>query len=134
MTQGVPPEFSRIVVGGGFDSRFGPIYQDRAGQRLAFRVSEHHGNPVGMCHGGALATFADMQIVLAGGETYEAHMPTVSLSVDFVGPIPVGAWVEAPVTCVRRTRSLVFTQTVITADGRTVARSNAIYSNTSGQR
>jgi hypothetical protein len=41
----------------------------------------------------------------------------------------LGAWVEAAVTLVKTTKTLIFTQALITADGDIVARSQAIYCN-----
>jgi acyl-coenzyme A thioesterase PaaI-like protein len=97
---------------------------------LAFRVAPLHLNPVGVCNGGAIATFADMQIaavVECGPGTAQGHQPTVSLSLDYVAPAPADAWVGAATTLIKSTRTLIFTKAVITADGEIVARSNAIY-------
>jgi hypothetical protein len=43
--------------------------------------------------------------------------------------IPVGALVEAQVTLVKATRTMLFTQSLMTVDGAIVARSSAIYRN-----
>jgi len=84
----VPEGFEPIDLGNGFDARFGPVYMHKDGGRLGFRVASHHLNPVGGCHGGAMATFADMQIaaVRPGLGTKAGHMPTISLSVDYLAP------------------------------------------------
>ena len=99
---------------------------------MGFRIAPNHLNPVGVCNGGAMATFADMQIaaVIAGGPgTSEGHQPTISLNVDYLATASLGAWVEAAVTLVKTTKTLIFTQALITADGEIVARSQAIYRN-----
>ena len=68
--------------------------------------------------------------VIAGGPgTSEGHQPTISLSVDYIATAPLGAWVEAAVTLVKSTKTLIFTQALITAGGEIVARSQAIYRN-----
>jgi acyl-coenzyme A thioesterase PaaI-like protein len=125
----VPAGFESIDLGAGFMHEFGPVYLYRASRTLGFRVAAHHLNPVGACNGGAMATFADMQIaaVRSGPGTAEGHAPTISLSVDYLAPAPLGAWAEAAVTLVKSTRTLIFTQALITVDGEAVARSSAIY-------
>lgn len=125
----VPDGFAPARMGGGFGAGFGPTYIDREGRRMGFRCSEVHSNPVGTCHGGALATFVDtfVKAVRPGADEGQPHNPTISLTVDYLAPIPVGAWVEAKVELVKQTRTMLFIQSIITADGETVARSNAIY-------
>lgn len=126
-----PAGFEQVDLGSGFAERFGPVYLNRRENRLGFRVAAHHLNPVDGCHGGALATFADMQIaaVRSGLGVKSVHLPTISLSVDYLAPVSVNSWVEAAVTLIKTTHTLMFTQAVITADGDVVARSTAIYRN-----
>lgn len=126
--ENVPAGFVAIALAIGYNAGFGPSYVDAVGGKVGFRVAERHLNPVGLCHGGAIATFADLQVV-AAGQYHEGHKPTVSLTIDYVAPAPLGAWVEATVTCIKVTRTLIFTQALITADGKIVARSSAIYRN-----
>ncbi|MDT0508465.1 PaaI family thioesterase [Novosphingobium sp. MMS21-SN21R] len=113
----------------------GGIWLDRQGARLAVRVAQHHCNAFGVMHGGALATFADGQALAV--RTYSGgaddHTPTVSLSVDYLGGAPLGSWVVADVTLLRTTRTLLFTQALVTADGKPVARTSAIYRNFKGK-
>jgi acyl-coenzyme A thioesterase PaaI-like protein len=128
----VPIGFEPLPLGAGYAEAFGVVFVNRTSRSLAFRVAPNHMNPVKVCNGGAIATFADMQIagVIAGGPgTAEGHQPTISLAIDYLAPAPLGAWVEAAVTLVKRTRSLIFTQALITADGVIVGRSHAIYRN-----
>src|ERR1700677_423062 len=128
----VPQGFEARPLGGGFAEIFGSVYVNHATRAMGFRVAPRHLNPVGVCNGGAMATFADMQIaaVIAGSPgTSEGHQPTISLQVDYLATAPLGAWVEAAVTLVKTTKTLIFTQALITADGDIVARSQAIYRN-----
>jgi uncharacterized protein (TIGR00369 family) len=127
-----PPGFELYVdQADGFPGRFGPVWRDLAQQKMGFRVTEDHMNHVGSCHGGAIAAFADYQIaaVRSGPGVGTEHLPTVSLTVDYLAPTRIGAWVEMDVTLVKATRTLVFTQALITADKAIVARSAAIYRN-----
>ena len=132
MEPNVPCGFEVLSLGSGFAEMFGSIYVNRESKTLAFRVAPIHLNPVNVCNGGAMATFADMQIaavISAGPGTARGHQPTISLNIDYLATTPLGAWVEAAVTLVKTTRSLIFTQAMIRADGEIVARSQAIYRN-----
>jgi acyl-coenzyme A thioesterase PaaI-like protein len=132
MGEDLPIGFAVLPLGRGFAEAFGPIYVNRARRARVFRVARFHLNPVNVCNGGALATFADMQIaavIAAGPGTSEGHQPTISLSIDYLATAPLGSWVEAEVTLIKTTRTLIFTQALISANGAIVARSNAIYRN-----
>ena len=98
---------------------------------FVFKCKSSMANPAGNCHGGALATFADMQVLAMPQHTGDPakHTPTVSLSMDYLAPATVGQWVIARVELLRVTRTLIFTQAVLRADGQAVARSNATYRN-----
>jgi uncharacterized protein (TIGR00369 family) len=127
----VPQGFEPLVLDCGLNDAFGQAYINLAQHKIGFRVGPQHLNPVGGCHGGAMATFADMQISAVGPEAYDAHRATISLTVDYLAPVALGAWVEAEVACPKTTRTLVFTQAIITADGEPVARTTGIYRNVS---
>lgn len=95
---------------------------------LGFRVEQRHCNPMQICHGGMLMTFADMVLsfacaVAAGGRKF---MPTVNLAGDYVGPAPLGSWVEGRGRLIRQTRNLSFAETLITADGAPCLRASGI--------
>lgn len=125
----IPLGFEPLLVGPGFSAHFGPVFVDRVRRRIGFRLASQHLNPVGACHGGALATFADMQIaaVNKGAGSREAHSPTVHLAMDYIAVVPEGTWIEAHVTLLQQTRRLMFTQALIVAGDALLARSNAIY-------
>lgn len=132
MENAAPASYEPIVRTGGFDAAFGLVYLNPKTMTLGFRVTAYHVNATGACHGGAMATFADMQIaaiVRSGLIASERHLPTVSLSVDYIAPALLGAWVEAKVTLIKETRTLIFTQALVTADGQPAARTNATYRN-----
>jgi uncharacterized protein (TIGR00369 family) len=129
MGDSVPPGFLPVALGGGFSGALGPVFVDRARAVLGWRVGEAHVNPVGMCHGGALATFADAQLaaVMEILTDSAGHTPTISLSVDYLAPIPEGSWVEAAVVIDRMTRTMIFSHAAMTVGNETVARASAIY-------
>jgi acyl-coenzyme A thioesterase PaaI-like protein len=107
----------------------GNIWIDHQSGRLALFVTSAHCNAFDVMHGGALATFADHQAAALRdySESAEDHTPTVTLSVDYLAPVPRDHWLLAKVTLLRGTGSLIFTQAVMTVDDATVGRSNAIY-------
>ncbi len=110
----------------------GPFYMRTGadGQaELGFRVRRSKVNTMGMCHGGLLATFADIQVyALLGRLGVTGGTPTISLSVDFVAPAPHRAWVHCVPELVRRTNRMIFSTALIYADDVLCVRSNGIYS------
>lgn len=135
ITPDLPGEWTMQFATGLGAWSLGDLWLDRANRRLAVRVTEPLCNAYGVMQGGAMATLADVQSLAvrsySGNEA--EHTPTVSLSVDYLGPAPLGSWVIADVTLLRTTRSLIFTQAVITADGAPAARASAIYRNFTGK-
>ena len=61
--------------------------------------------------------------VAVGGKKF---LPTVNLTGDYVGPAPLGSWVEGKGRLVRTTRSLGFAEALITADGAPAVRTSGI--------
>ncbi len=109
----------------------GPVYVKEEGQALAIGlyVEDRHCSSIGLCHGGMLLTLADL--ILTIGVNVQAKLsrflPTVSVTCDFLGPAPKGAWLEARVTVLRTTRNLAFAQGLLSlADQTPVARISGI--------
>ena len=131
MTDKLPDGFEAHGDNAGFGAAFGPVYLDSANCAMGFFVGPQHLNPIGGCHGGAMATFADHQIAavrhLVGDGN--VHLPTVSLTGDYLAPAFAGDWVHAAVMLVKVTRNLVFSQALITTRGNIIARASAIYRN-----
>jgi len=129
----IPAGFAPAPMGGGFIAANGPLYLQHEGSlyRLGFRVEERHCNPMGVCHGGMLATFADMLLpVLAIRQRSELHrrfLPTVSLQVDYMAPAPLGAWVQGEAQVLKVTRAMVFAQGLISADDQPAVRVSGVF-------
>jgi len=126
---GIPAGFVALELESGFNDVFGPVYRHQTEQKLGFRMGPHHLNPVGVLHGGAMATFADTLVlaIIRGIPTSQPHTPTISITVDYVAAAPAGSWIEADTTLVKATRTMLFVQAIITADGEVVSRANGIY-------
>lgn len=60
----VPEGFKAAAIGGAFLAHNGPLYGRLDGARfqLGFRVEARHTNPLDICRGGMLATFADVRL------------------------------------------------------------------------
>lgn len=124
-----PPEGFRLLpTHGGFNLMFGALYgRLRDGVlETGFRVSPRHINPHGTCHGGVLATFADFQIYAAqqAAKTGDRLTPTISMTIDYLSPAHLGEWIEARTELLRATSTIMFSQTLASADGRKVFRSS----------
>jgi uncharacterized protein (TIGR00369 family) len=128
----IPAGFRPIQVGGSFVAHNGPLYGQWNGQRLllGFRVEERHTNPLKICHGGMLATFADMLIPCASmyqSEMERRFLPTISLQIDYMGAAQLGAWIQGEADVLRTTRNMLFGQGLVSADGQPALRVSGIF-------
>jgi uncharacterized protein (TIGR00369 family) len=130
---GIPEGFRARSFGNGFIGVNGPLYVRRGNGtlQLGFRVEPRHCNPMNICHGGMMATFCDMLLPISAHYLSEAlrhrFLPTINLQVDFLAASPLGAWVQGEAQLLRASRSMVFMQGVVTADGANVARVSGIF-------
>jgi uncharacterized protein (TIGR00369 family) len=98
-----------------FGGLVGPFYSRRQGNDLSLglRIEGRHCNSRGTCHGGLLATLADMALgyscALAGdAEGGNRNFVTVDLSLQYLASTHVGDWVQSEVAVLSpgsRTRS-----------------------------
>ncbi|SMH54757.1 PaaI family thioesterase [Mesorhizobium australicum] len=128
-----PPEgFAPLPTGPGYNAYFGPIYGRMLDGRLrlGMRIGRRHINPHDTCHGGVLASFADMQVYVtqqARSDLRQILMPTISMSLDYISPAILGDWLEGDTTLLRATKTTLFQQTLATVGDRIVFRSSCIY-------
>lgn len=129
----VPPGFQPHPAGGPFMAANGPLYlRVLDGQaRVGLRIEPRHTNPMGHLHGGMMASFCDMLVPLAvhhqNPELAQHFLPTISLQIDYLAPAPLGSWIEGQAELLRATRSLVFAQGLVTADGTRCARVSGVF-------
>jgi uncharacterized protein (TIGR00369 family) len=128
----VPDGFKPTAPGGAFIAANGPLFAREHGGvfQLGFRVEARHCNPMGICHGGMMASFCDMLLPMAAHRDPSVgphFLPTISLQIDYLAAVPLGAWVQGEGQVLRRTRSLVFAQGLVTADGTPVARASGVF-------
>ncbi len=129
----LPEGFGPLPMGGDYIAVNGPLYLRHEGAlvQMGFRVERRHTNPMGNCHGGMLASFADMVLPLTihrkSPEVGFKFLPTISLQLDYLAPAPLGAWVQGEAEVLRVTRSLVFAQGLVSADGVPALRISGIF-------
>lgn len=94
-----------------FLSLVGPVWRRVRDGRTAYGllVETKHGNRNGVAHGGVITTMLDMAL----GRTSSAAQggrpqATISLDVQFLGPVRIGDFAEIEAVIVRQTRSLLF--------------------------
>jgi acyl-coenzyme A thioesterase PaaI-like protein len=85
-------------------------------------ITEDQSNGYKVAHGGFLMTFADFAV------TFILKGITINLSADFLRAVPVGSWLETTVVARRQSSSLIFVDTIATADTKEVLRISAILS------
>jgi uncharacterized protein (TIGR00369 family) len=132
----IPAGFVALPEAKGHIGVVGPLYlrHERGPERdlvqLGFRVEPRHCNPAGILHGGMMATFADMLLPLSAHRLSRAaaghFLPTVSLQLDYLAPAPQDAWIHGEAQVLRATRSLLFMQGLVWADGHLAARTSGV--------
>lgn len=112
----------------------GPIYQRREGDviTLGMRVATKHANTRGLCHGGMLASFADVALgytmsMLLGRR---GGMVTASLTIDYAGAAKIGDWIESSVDVQKMGSRLAFVNCYLVAGGTRIVRASAIFAHT----
>ena len=128
----VPDGFRVATISGDFLAFNGPLYARLVERRvqLGFRVQQRHTNPMGVCHGGMLATFADMLVPCTNMYDLSRErrfLPTISLNIDYLGPARLGAWVQGEAQVLRTTRNMLFGQGLVTADGELALRFSGVF-------
>lgn len=130
----IPPGFKPVKLGGPYMATIGPFYlaEDETNVRLGMYIERQHCNPLAIVHGGLLSSFADMSmpvlfykhpVVVASGRV----APTVSLQVDFLGAARMGDWIESEAEVLKVTRSLIFAQSKVFANGQLILRASGVY-------
>lgn len=120
-------------MGDGYLGVTGPLFTRLHEGRLqvGFLVEERHCNIMGICHGGMLATLADMVCPMTAHFSCEAaknrFLPTISLQIDYLASVRKGSWVQAQAEVLRATRTMIFMQGTITVEDATIARVSGIF-------
>lgn len=102
-----------------FSGHAGPFYFRNEGPAgVGFFSEPHHANGLGVIHGGALLTLADMALWdICRREVGVFRGVTVTLNAEFVGPGPIGEFIEATGDVVKLGRKMMFARGLISAKG-----------------
>src|SRR6185437_11817480 len=108
-----------------------PLYSKRTDKAviIGLRLAKPHTNARGLIHGGLIAALADNAMGLScaqqmGGTT---ALVTIGLAVDFVGSATIGQWLTVESDVSRTGSTICFAQSLVKADGATIARANATF-------
>lgn len=127
----VPAGFELLPGNLGFTDNLKPCYRKLEEESLVFGfvVGKQHANSMGICHGGALMTLADIAAAswanMARGIV--AGAPTINLSMDFISAARRGQWIETRLEGVTLKRLFGFSRGVIVSSRGEVARFNATF-------
>ncbi|MGA7782107.1 MAG: PaaI family thioesterase [Paraburkholderia sp.] len=105
------------------------IYVDAQQRIVAARIESLHLNPLGIAHGGFLATLADTAfgfVLRAAGER-DYPPVTASLTMDYLAPARNGAWVEARVDIHKVGRRLINASCMLNCGDELIARASGVF-------
>ena len=134
------PQGFRAIAGlSPFNELVGPLYERRhPGTELSIglRIEKKHTNSRGICHGGVLATLADLALGYAMHAKLEAKASfvTAHLAVDYAGAAKVGDWVESAVEIQRLGTRLAFANCYLVSGERRLVRASAIFARADKER
>lgn len=133
-TAAPPPEgFGPLMRSSPFLERVGPLFcrRDRDSDMLVFGlwVLPYHCNAGGTAHGGLLGTLADVALGYATAFSREPAVPltTVSLRLDFTGPVRLGDWLEVHTQVRKIGQRLAFADARMTVGEGVVASASAVF-------
>lgn len=130
-TSEIPDGFVRGTRTSPVTKPWEPIYVKQTGEQLVIglRVATPHTNSRGILHGGLIATLADNAMGLSCGMRMKERgdLLTISLNIDYLGPVKIGQWLAIEPAVVKVGGSVCFAQCVVTADGEPCARANATF-------
>ena len=132
----IPEGFRRIERLSPFNALVGPLYERRDGEKVSIglAIEAKHTNSRGVCHGGVLATLADLALGYAmlaksgeSGGQKQASFVTAHLAVDYAGAARVGDWIESRVEIQRVGARLAFANCYLVAGEKPIVRASAIF-------
>ena len=134
----VPRGFRSIPRLSPFNALVGPLYQRRrrgAEMSVGLRIEKKHTNSRGICHGGVLATLADLSLGYAmhAKTDGKAAFVTAHLAVDYAGAAKAGDWVESVVEIQRLGSRLAFANCYLVSGDRRIVRASAIFARSDRQ-
>ena len=130
---GIPEGYELLqrTAGNTFAGLAGPFYAKRQGRDLSLglRIEQRHLNSRGTCHGGLLATLADIALgyacVAAVEEGGGKNFVTIDLSVEYMASTRAGDWLYSEVRVLNVDTRTAAAAGHLMVDGQPVARVSA---------
>lgn len=130
MTQ-IPAGFKPLPSASPFNELVGPLHEKRGEGVIALglRVEMKHSNSRGICHGGVLATLADLALgygmmAKTGGR---GGFVTAQLSIDYAGSAQIGDWIHSEVEVQRVGSRLAFANGYLCVGENRILRMSGIF-------
>jgi acyl-coenzyme A thioesterase 13 len=127
----IPEGFRKIERLSPFNALVGPLYERRDGDAVSIGlvIEEKHSNSRGICHGGVLATLADLALgyAMLARSGDPGSFLTAQLSVDYAGAARIGDWIESKVEIQHVGTRLAFANCYLVAGARPIVRASAIF-------
>ncbi len=128
---GDPPGFKALPSASPFNELVGPLHEKRGEGMisLGLRVAKKHSNSRGICHGGVLATLADLALgygmmAKTGGRS---GFVTAQLSIDYAGAAEIGDWIHSEVEVQRFGTRLAFANGYLCVGANRIVRMSGIF-------
>jgi uncharacterized protein (TIGR00369 family) len=125
-----PPGFATRPTRGKFSIHNGPSYlaTGEGDLRSGIWVLDRHCNGMGFMHGGMICAFADSALAWAVWSATERMSVTIKLTMEFMGIVPEGTWLEAHPQVKGVDGDLVHVMADMKIeDGTLVARADAVF-------
>ena len=113
-----------------FNALVGPLYELRDGDTVSIglAIEAKHTNSRGICHGGVLATLADLALGYAMlAKSGDKGFVTAHLAVDYAGAAKAGDWIESRVEIQRVGSRLAFANCYLMCGERPIVRASGIF-------
>jgi acyl-coenzyme A thioesterase 13 len=127
----IPEGFHRIERLSPFNALVGPLYERREGDTVSIglAIAEKHTNSRGICHGGVLATLADLALgyAMLARSGDKGSFVTAHLAVDYAGAARSGDWIESRVEIQRVGSRLAFANCYLVSGEKPIVRASAIF-------
>jgi len=128
----VPAGFKPLPAASPFNELVGPLYEKRGEGvvALGLRVENKHANSRGSCHGGVLATLADLALgygMIAKRGGARGGFVTAHLAVDYAGAASVGDWIHSEVEVQRVGSRLAFANGYLCVGAKRIVRMSGIF-------
>jgi acyl-coenzyme A thioesterase 13 len=123
--------FKPLPAASPFNQLVGPLHVRHDGERasIGLSVEEKHSNSRGICHGGVLATLADLALGYALMAKIGARggFVTAHLDLDYAGAAQVGDWIHSEVEVQRVGSRLAFATGYLCVGESRIVRISGIF-------